>query len=52
MSDSFLFTFSFFLIVLDNLESYMEELLDCLNKYEMESDWVTKTNGWIHPEIL
>ncbi|KAG2202309.1 hypothetical protein INT47_010757 [Mucor saturninus] len=36
----------------DNLESYMEELLQCLNKYEMESDWVTKTNGWIHPEIL
>ncbi|KAI9269640.1 kinase-like domain-containing protein [Helicostylum pulchrum] len=38
--------------VVDNLDSYMKELLDCLNKYEIESDWVTKTNGWIHPEII
>jgi hypothetical protein len=34
------------------LESNIKDLLHCLNKYEVESDWVTKTNGWIQPEIL
>lgn len=30
-------------------QDYINELLDCLNKYELESDWVTKTNGWLNP---
>ncbi|KAI8878469.1 Pkinase-domain-containing protein, partial [Backusella circina FSU 941] len=29
-----------------HLKSNMRDLLHCLNKYEVESDWVTKTNGW------
>ncbi|KAI8075467.1 kinase-like domain-containing protein [Gilbertella persicaria] len=34
------------------LESSIQSLLDCLKTYEKESDWVTKTNGWIQPEII
>jgi hypothetical protein len=33
-------------------EFNIKQLLACLNKYELEADWVTKTNGWIDPEIV
>ncbi|KAI8647470.1 kinase-like domain-containing protein [Parasitella parasitica] len=35
----------------NRLESNIKELLQCLNDYELESDWITRSNGWIHPEI-
>lgn len=34
------------------LESHIQDLVDCLNMYETESDWVTRTNGWTQPEII
>ncbi|KAF1803553.1 kinase-like domain-containing protein [Mucor lusitanicus] len=35
----------------NKLESNIKDLLQCLNEYELESDWITRSNGWIHPEI-
>lgn len=37
---------------INTLEIHIQDLVDCLNKYETESDWVTKTNGWTQPEII
>ncbi|OBZ91351.1 putative serine/threonine-protein kinase HSL1 [Choanephora cucurbitarum] len=34
------------------LESSIKNLLECLERYETESDWITETNGWNQPEII
>ncbi|KAI7907208.1 kinase-like domain-containing protein [Cokeromyces recurvatus] len=31
----------------DEIKSNIKDLLECLNRYESESYWLTKTNGWI-----
>lgn len=33
-------------------ESCIKDLVDCLNKYETESDWVTRINGWNNNHIV
>ncbi|CAO0797763.1 unnamed protein product [Mucor circinelloides] len=35
----------------NKLEANIKDLLQRLNEYELESDWITRSNGWIHPEI-
>ncbi|KAI8354028.1 kinase-like domain-containing protein [Blakeslea trispora] len=34
------------------LESSIKCLLECLERYEIESDWITEINGWNQPEII